>query len=134
MAVDRYTKFVLTVIAGCLLWICVAGVPSPLHAQQNTAFQIGNSPAVPVVIVGTGTLRHDGVVLVNYHGNVTDPTLPVTLPYTTTNPLPAHLTHTVDTPLPVEVSSVRQGASWSPLRVSVEDAPTRIKPGIGRGQ
>ena len=134
MAVDRYTKFVLTVIAGCLLWICAAGVPAALHAQQNTAFQIGNTAAVPVVIVGTGTLRRDGAVLVNYHGNVTDPTLSVTLPYTPANPLPAHLTHTFEAPLPVEVSSVRQGASWSPLRVSVEDAPTRVKPGIGRGQ
>ena len=134
MAVDRYTKIVLTIIAGCLLWICAAGVPPPLHAQQNTAFQSGNSPTVPVVIVGTGSLRRDGTVTVNYHGQVTDPTLPVALPYTLANPLPAHLTYTADAPLAVEVASVRKGASWEPFRVSVEDAPTRNKPGIGRGQ
>jgi hypothetical protein len=131
MAVDRYTKCVLTVIAGCLLWLCAAGLPAAAHAQ-NTALQIGNSPAVPVVLVGTGALRRDGVVTVNYHGAVTDPTLAVTLPYTLANPIPAHLTYSAEAPLPVEVSSVRQGASWSPLRVAVEDAPTRSKPGIGR--
>ena len=134
MPVDRYTKFVLTIIAGCLLWICAAGLPASVHAQQNTALQIGNSPALPVVIVGTGALRRDGVVTVNYHGNITDPTLAVTLPYSLTDPIPAHLPYSAAAPLPVEVSSVRQGPTWSPLRVTVDDAPTRSKPGIGRGQ
>ena len=37
MAVDRYTKLVLTVIAGCLVWLTIGG-PSPMtpvSAQTN---------------------------------------------------------------------------------------------------
>lgn len=33
MNVDRYTKAVLTVIAGCLLWICAMGAGPSLWAQ-----------------------------------------------------------------------------------------------------
>lgn len=132
MAVDRYTKIVLTVIAGCLLWMCVMGAPLPLHAQQNITFQNGNGPAVPVVVVGTGTLRRDGVVTVSFRGDRTDPTLPVTLPYSAANPLPTHLPYTPDAPLPVEVTSVKKGTNWDSLRVNVDDAPVRSKPGIGR--
>ena len=132
MAVDRYTKIVLTIIAGCLLWICVIGTPAPLHAQQNMTFQNGNGPAVPVVVVGTGTMRRDGVVTMTFRGDRTDPTLPVTLPYSAANPLPTHLPYTPDAPLPVEVTSVRKGTNWDSLHVTVDDAPVRAKPGIGR--
>src|SRR6478672_7820816 len=144
MAADRFTKFLLTIIAGCLVWLCAMWTPASLHAQQNTMFQNGNGPAVPVVVVGTGTLRRDGVITVVYQGDHTDPTLPVTLPYTAAhplpaslpytaaNPLPTHLPYTADSPLPMELTGVRRGPTWEPLRVSVEDAPTRGKPGIGR--
>jgi hypothetical protein len=132
MSVDRYTKTVLTLIAGCLLWICAMWTPPAMHAQQPLTFQNGNGPAVPVVIVGTGTLRRDGVVTVAFQGDHTVPTVPVTLPYSAANPLPAHLPYTPEQPLPIEVSSVRKGATWEPVRVAVEDAPSRGKPGIGR--
>lgn len=132
MAVDRYTKIVLTIIAGCLLWICAMWTPGALYAQQNMTFQNGNGPAVPVVVVGSGTLARNGTVTVLFRGDRTDPALPVTLPYSAANPLPAHLPYTPDAPLPMEVTSVRKGANWDPLRVTVDDAPTRGKPGIGR--
>lgn len=132
MAVDRYTKIVLTIIAGCLLWICAMGTPPTLHAQQNMTFQNGNGPAVPVVVVGAGTMRRDGTVTVLFRGDHTDPAIPVTLPYSASNPMPAHLSYSIDSPLAVEVTSVRKGNNWEPLRVAVEDAPTRSKPGIGR--
>jgi hypothetical protein len=129
MVVDRYTKAVLTVIAGCLLWLCAVGTPDSVSAQSQTPVL---GPATPVVVVGTGTLRRDGVVTVAYRNDRTDPTLPVSLPYSPTNPLPAHLTYSADVPLNVEVNAIRRGAAWEPLRVAVEDAPTRGKPGIGR--
>lgn len=28
MKTDRYMKLVLTIIAGCLIWICLGGIPS----------------------------------------------------------------------------------------------------------
>jgi hypothetical protein len=143
MSVDRYTKAVLTIIAGCLLWLCAIGTPVGVSAQRQIPFLQGDGGALPVVVVGTGTMRRDGSVTVAFRNDRTDPTLPVTLPYsassplpvalpyTPANPMPAHLTYTADAPLPVEVSSVRTGTSWSPLRVSVEDAPLRKKPGGG---
>jgi hypothetical protein len=30
---DRYTRFVLTVIAACLVWLCVNGLPQRVHAD-----------------------------------------------------------------------------------------------------
>lgn len=37
IAIDTYTKFVLTVIAGCLLWLCLAPVLRPVTvAAQPT--------------------------------------------------------------------------------------------------
>jgi hypothetical protein len=146
MTVDRYTKAVLTVIAGCLLWICAMGTGQALSAQP-AALRIPNANVQPVVVVGTGTLDSQGTVTVNYTTQDgvrrTDPTLPVALPYTTARPLPvalpytdlspmpARLTNAPDTPVPVEISSVRKVGEWEPIRTSVEDAPPKKKPGGG---
>jgi hypothetical protein len=147
MTVDRYTKTVLTVIAGCLVWICAMGTGQPLSAQSPQFLRIPNATVQPVVIVGTGTLDQQGTVTVNYiqQDGVrrTDPTLPVALPYTTARPLPvalpytgaspmpARLTNGSDAPIPVEISAVRKVGEWEPIRTSVEDAPARRKPGGG---
>src|SRR5689334_10508 len=68
MTVDRYTKAVLTVIAGCLLWICAASAGVPLFAQRDQpAREAGpwSDRAQPVVIVGTGTMDDQGRVTIN---------------------------------------------------------------------
>jgi hypothetical protein len=146
MIADRYTKAVLTVIAGCLLWMCAMGAGRPLSAQQPAgSLTIENAQVQPVVIVGTGTLDPQGKVTVNYvrhdGGRRTDPTLavtlpytpakpmPVGLPYTTVNPMPSQLFYTGATPLPVEISAVKKVGDWEPLRARVEDAPAKPKPG-----
>src|SRR6266511_5478042 len=82
MNVDRYTKAVLTVIAGCLLWICAMGAGLSLSAQRGSAV---TNAVQPVVVVGTGTLDQQGTVAVHYvrlpDGRMrTDPTVPVSLP------------------------------------------------------
>jgi hypothetical protein len=146
MNVDRYTKAVLTVIAGCLLWMCVM-TAAPAVSAQPSAWQIPNASVQPVVIVGTGTLDTRGTVTVNFvrdnGAQRTDPTLPVQLPYTAArplpvglpysalNPLPAKLTNTSDAPIPVEINGVRKVGEWEPLRARVEDAPARTRPGGG---
>ena len=132
MAVDRYTKTVLTVIAGCLVWLCAVGTPGPAHAQQPVTLQNPTSAAVPVVIVGTGTITRAGALAVTFHGDRSDPTVPVSLPYTPEHPLPAQLPYTELQPMPMAITSVRRGAQWEPIRVAVEDAALRAKPGIGR--
>lgn len=132
MAVDRYTKTVLTVIAACLVWLCAAGMPGSAHAQQPVTLQNTTGAAVPVVIVGTGSITRAGALSVTFRGDRSDPTLPVSLPYTPERPLPVQLPYTEVQPMPIGITSVRHGAQWEPLRVAVEDAPLRGKPGIGR--
>jgi hypothetical protein len=156
VTVDRYTKAVLTVIAGCLLWICAMGTGPSLSAQSSTPLRTANASVQPVVIVGTGTVDQQGTLTVNYilQDGVrrTDPTLPVTaakplavalpyttakplpvaLPYTEASPMPARLTNASDDPVPVEISAVRKVGQWEPIRTSVEDAPAKTKPGGGR--
>jgi hypothetical protein len=147
MNTDRYTKAVLTVIAGCLLWMCAMGAGPSLAAQRAASLEIPNATVQPVVVVGTGTLSQDGTVIISYVRQPdgkqrTDPTLPVTLPYTAAKPLPVGLPYTVasplpaqvlNLPLPVEISAVKKTADWDPIRVHVEPAGLSAKPGIGGG-
>jgi hypothetical protein len=135
MTIDRYTKCVLTVIAGCLLWICVMGAGASVAAQPR--FTIPKAAVQPVVIVGTGTLDQEGTVTINFTQQVrakaqTDPTIPVSLPYSTAKPLPVDLPYTTSAPMPIEISAVRKIGEWEPLRARVEDAPTRKLPGGGQ--
>jgi hypothetical protein len=148
MNVDRYTKCVLTVIAACLLWICIMGSGSPLTAQTRQR-PLTASNVQPVILVGTGSMDSAGTVTVNFvpapgAREATDPTVPVTLsysatkplpvslPYSASKPIPAQLTYSPREPLPVEIASVKKTGEWEPLRASVEDAPLRRLPGIGR--
>lgn len=132
MNVDRYTKAVLTVIAGCLLWICAMGAGPALGAQP--AAPVTND-VQPVVIVGTGTLDQRGTLVVNYvrqpdgRPSRTDPTVPVSLPYTPASPLSTRLMNSPESPLAVEISAVKKTGEWEPLRAKVEDAPAKAKPG-----
>jgi len=136
MIVDRYTKTVLTVIAGCLLWMCAMGAGRPVAAQQSSigvpAFK---GTVQPVILVGTGTMDRTGKVDVYFTGQSstarTDPTVPVTLPYTAARPMPSQLFYTAAAPLPVEVAAVKKTGEWEPIRARVEDAPVRTRPGGG---
>jgi hypothetical protein len=148
MNVDRYTKGVLTVIAGCLLWICAMGVGGVAQAQQTTR-DLSTFPerVQPVVIVGTGSMDVQGKIVLNFtqQGGVqrTDPTVPVQLPYTAARPLPVGLPYTAASPmpsqlfytsavpLPVEIAAVKKTGEWEPIRAKVEDAPAKPKPGGG---
>ena len=134
MQIDRYTKCVLTVIAGCLLWICAMGVAAPVTAQVSTLdLKNMNTTAQPVILVGTGTMDQAGRISVNFleRSRRTDPTVAVSLPYGALNPLPVQLPYTPAAPIPVEITAVKKTGDWEPIRASVEDAPTRPKPGGG---
>src|SRR3954470_6296311 len=149
MTIDRYTKAVLTVIAGCLLWICAMGAGRPLSAQPSTAdLSTFKKGVQPVVIVGVGSMDQDGNIalkLAHEGGHPrTDPTLavslpytpakpmPVSLPYTIANPLPSQLLYSSQLPLPVAITSVKKIGEWEPLRAEVQDAPLRRTPGLPR--
>ena len=133
MNVDRYTKAVLTVIAGCLLWICAMGIGPSLSAQPRTTIA---HEVQPVLIVGSGTLDQQGHLIVHYvrqpdGRSRTDPTIPVSLPYTPTSPLPAKLMNSPEAPLAVEIAAVKKTGEWEPIRAKVEDAPAKPRPGGG---
>lgn len=150
MTTDRYTKAVLTVIAGCLMWLCAMGTGRPVQAQQVSNVD-GASFAEriqPVLIVGTGSMDAQGKIAVNFVTRsgvqVTDSTLPVKLPYTQETPLPVRLPYTAGSPmpaqlfyspgapLPVEITGIKKTRDWEPIRAQVEDAPLRRTPGLPR--
>jgi len=134
MQTDRYTKAVLTVIAGCLLWMCAMGTAPGVQAQRrdrdrdpeglSVDFREIKTVAQPVILVGTGTMDQRGNIEVSYNQydrvRRTDPTLAVRLPYS-----PA-------SPMAVEISAVKKTGEWESLRTAVDDAPMRQKPGNGR--
>ena len=136
MIIDRYTRAVLTIIAGCLLWICAMGAGSSLAAQPAASLRMSNATVQPVVIVGTGTLDQQGTVTVNFIRQPdgparTDPTVPVALPYTPAKPMPSQLFYTPEAPLPVQITAVKKTGEWEPIRAKVEEAPVKPKPGGG---
>ena len=136
MIVDRYTKAVLTVIAGCLLWLCAMSGGGAVAAQHSIEVPVFKGAVQPVVVVGTGTMDRTGRVDVYFTGPGstarTDPTVPVTLPYTSAKPMPSQLFYTAAAPLPVEVAAVKKTGEWEPIRAHVEDAPVRTRPGGGQ--
>jgi hypothetical protein len=131
MTVDRYTKGVLTVIAGCLLWMCAMWAPGAVHAQQGARELAGVLHAQPVVLVGTGTMDQQGKIVIYYspHNGVqwTDPTVPVHA----ASPLPVSLPYTRSDALPVEINGVKKTTEWEPIRTRVEPEAGRPKPGGG---
>jgi len=53
------------------------------------------------------------------------------LPYDAANPLPTELSHSEAQPLPVRITAIKKGTVWEPIRVDVEDARVRSRPGGG---
>jgi hypothetical protein len=142
MTIDRYTKAVLTVIAGCLLWMCVMGSGRSVQAQVSALDAAAFAGRIqPVVIVGTGWMDAQGKVAVNFvrrnGAQVTDATipvaaetpLPVRLPYTAASPLPAQLLYSAGSPLPVAITGIKKTTEWEPIRTQVEKAPVQGTPG-----
>jgi hypothetical protein len=134
MVVDRYTKAVLTVIAAALVWLCALHAARPVEAQQQPRPRdVVAGPAQPVVIVGWGTMDPSGEIsVVRTPGRgLTDPNIPVKVTNLPTGPFDVRLPYSEATPLPIGVSQVKPSGVWEPVRVSVEDAPVRMRPGRG---
>jgi len=129
MRPDPYTKAVLTVIAGCLLWLCAMQTGRPLAAQQ--ALTLEKAAPQPVVIVGWGTLDEQGRVSNERDrtGRRTDPNLPVKLVSVPAAPIDVRLNYTDKEPMPVGVTRIKPVGEWEPVRSAAEPEPTRPKPG-----
>jgi hypothetical protein len=135
MHVDRYTRGVLTVIAGALLYICVMLSGAPISAQGLVAPKVLQQvKPQPVVIVGWGSVREDGEIYLNTvkdpNGTVhTDMMLPVKVMQKPRDPITVTLEYNEQHPLPVGIAQIRAGQTWEPIRTKVEPAGTRDKPG-----
>jgi hypothetical protein len=125
MRVDAYTKAVLTIIAACLLWMCVAGtVLTPVAAQAQREPQ-------EVIIVGSRTPQD--VTLV---GSRT-PIPVMTPPKTSLMVRPGAEWYQepilVDAPRPLltKLAGVERPAvgRWDPLDVNVKEQPRKTTPG-----
>ena len=129
MRPDAYTRTVLTVIAGCLLWLCAMQTGRPLAAQQ--ALTLEKAAPQPVVIVGWGTLDEQGRVSIERDrtGRRTDPNLPVKLVSVPAAPIDVRLNYTDKEPMPVGVTRIKPVGEWEPVRSAAEPEPTRPKPG-----
>jgi len=141
--IDRYTKAVLTVIAACLLWLCAMAGARPAQAQAPAPAPAATG-AQAVVIVGYGTMDHEGRVALRWISDKgalrTDGVLPVrpdapvavTLPYSSESPLPTRVVSITDSPLPVAITGIRRNdGAWDPIRTQVEPDPVRGRPGGG---
>ncbi len=131
MRPDPYTKAVLTVIAGCLLWLCVMQTGRPVAAQQS--LQLGDVAPQPVVIVGWGTLdeklRPTLAMVQDRAGRRSDPNIPVKLVSVPAAPIDVRLSYTDKEPMPVGVTRIKPAGEWEPIRSAAEPEPTRPKPG-----
>jgi len=102
MNVDAYTKGVLTVIAACLVWICLNGVTPVARAQAARP-----TPAPVVLVDASGTPLSAVPVIV---GNAS-------LPVEVTNRSVA-----------VAVRSIQRGALWDAIQVQVMRDPPTLMP------
>ena len=132
MPTDAYTKTVLTLIAGCLMWLCATNAGWPVQAQPRTP-ALASERAQPVVIVGWGTLDADGRVRLSMseRTGITDPNVPVKVVGYPMPPAPldVRLDYSEVRPMPVGISTVKRVGEWDPIRTSAEGEPVRPRPG-----
>lgn len=114
MKVDAYTKAVLTVIAACLIWICLNGVMPVAGAQ---AARPGPTPVILVDGKGVPIYTAEG-----FHVSVGARPLPVVVNNTS---LPVEITNPA---LNVAVRSIQRGAAWDPIPVQVMREPPTLMP------
>lgn len=103
MKVDLYTKVVLSVIAVCLVWLCLNGI-TPIASAQA-----GSNRPMPVLMVD-----EHGAPLANAQGlrvNVGNQAVPVIIG---------------DQTLSVALTSIERRGTWQPIQVDVTS--TRAAP------
>ena len=122
MQADRFTKFLLTIIAGALVYIAAMLSGERLEAQ-NVAGEISRHPQ-PVVVVGWETQPRALPVVID---STTRP-LPVAVQQPL-QPLPVTVTGAPPQPWPVTLTGIRAGSDWDEIRVRAQQRPTST-PGL----
>jgi hypothetical protein len=145
MKIDWYTKTMLTVIAACLVWMCVRSAGETVLAQAQARGQSPATaqaalwsplPAQPVVVVGWGRLNPSvaGGIEIDWSDpqrRVSEPSVPVR---SSSDPRfdPLRVRLESQSPVSVSVDAVRRGAAWDPFRTQIEKDPPQRVPGIGQ--
>jgi hypothetical protein len=137
MNTDRYTRGVLTVIAGALLYICamLSGVPAIAQANSLVSHLATTRPQ-PVIVVGWGSINGNGEIQISSvrdaRGMIrSDANLPVKV-MGTEAPLAVTLGVSPQHPLPVGLTAIAPGEPWGLVHTKVEPAPVQSRPGPGR--
>lgn len=122
MKTDRVTKFLLTIIAGALVYI--AALLSGERAQaQSGAGEVSTRPQ-RVIVVGWETQPRALPVVIE---STTRP-LPVAVQQPP-QPLPVTISGAPSQPWPVTLTGIRAGSEWDEIRVRAQQRPTST-PGI----
>jgi hypothetical protein len=113
MKIDWYTKTVLTVIAVCLVWMCVNG------AMPTVGAQTARPEPTPVVLVdakGAPIYAADGLRV-----NIGTKGIPV---FVQNDSMPVTVTNRA---LAVAVAAIQRGTVWDPIQVHVmREPPTQM--------
>jgi hypothetical protein len=113
MTVDTYTKGVLTIIAACLVWMCLNGVTPVANAQLQLP------KPTPVVLVdanGMPVFTAEGLRV-----NLGRTVVPVAV---ANKSVPVEVTNR---PLPVSLRAIQRTAAWDPIQVQVmREPPTQM--------
>jgi hypothetical protein len=114
MKIDLYTKAVLTVIAVCLVWMCVNGVMPVVGAQ------VARPAPTPVLLVdanGNPIYGAEGLRM-----NVGTKPVPV---FVQNDALPVSVTNRA---LSVAVAAIQRSSVWDPIPVQVMREPPTQRP------
>jgi hypothetical protein len=115
MNVDLYTKTILTVIAGCLMWLCAFGLSPAVSAQDKLP------PPTRVLVVDEqnkviNTANGLHVVLGNQP-------IPVVIS-NQSQPVPVEVSHV----MPVALTAIQRQGAWQPIVVDVLKPPPTLMP------
>jgi len=114
MKTDLYTKAVLTVIATCLVWMCVNGATPVVRAQ---AAQAAPTPVMLVDANGNPIYGADGLRM-----NMGTKVVPVLIQ---NDAMPVTVTNRA---LAVSVGAIRRSSVWDPIQVQVMREPPTQRP------
>jgi hypothetical protein len=115
MNVDAYTKGLLTVIAACLVWMCLNGV-TPAASAQARAQLPQPTPVVLVDAKGMPIFTAEGLRV-----NVGSAVVPVTV---ANQSVPVAV---MNRSLPVTLRTIQRTGTWDPIQVQVmREPPTQM--------
>ena len=114
MTIDAYTKAVLTVIAVCLVWMCLNSV-TPVAGAQT----VRPEPTPVILVDGKGVPIYTSE---GFRVSLGAKALPVIVNNAS---LPVDVTNAS---LAVSVRSIQRGNVWDPIQVQVMREPPTLKP------